>query len=145
MGTVPKLFRPIIPTPPRDPEEVIRWAQALSDVLAKYFRDAEISLLDKRAFVSVEKQLPGAAFTISPNSVRIELYTTVGITSHATTAIKDGEVGQLLILQNVGTATITIKHAANTILKTGADTILAVTNGIMLLSWDATGSNWIEI
>lgn len=124
------------------PRELKSYIDSLVNLLQGFFDDVEFVLVDKNLDGSRVIQNVTATFTIDPLAFFVDMYATGAVSSHATTAIKNGRKDQRVVLSNMSSFNITIVNAANTALNGSANAVLTP-NGTLTLRW--TGSIWIEL
>lgn len=138
----PRLTTP--PTPPPGSEILVSWLTQTITELSRWFSLASFQLLDSRAILGVGAQQLSNGFTLVSNQPIVEMFTTGGpVISDAANAISDGVIGQLLILENKGPDTVTIKNAAATLLQGGVADYTMNVGDTLVLKWN--GTLWIEI
>jgi hypothetical protein len=133
---------PELPPIPSNVEPQLRWwLEQLKLELERIFLELFDLVATTELTARVTKQTVAATFVIDPVSFFLELNAAGAVTSSLTTAIKNGKLGQWLIIQNTTVNAITVKDNANTKLG-GADVVLGQ-NDILVLRWD--GVDWIRV
>lgn len=127
---------PILPAPPKDDI----WSANLIKQLTDTFRDINNLMMPKTGVGRFSTQTLGDNFTISQDGLIVLLDSGSAVTSNDIVAIKNGQLGSLLILINMGSNNITIKNNANT--KIGADITLQPF-GSLMMAWCRT--TWVRI
>lgn len=134
---------PVFPSVPQIKDaELRRWMLSMTAAIQNFTRDTIRVGTDYDLISNVTRQSLAAGFTITPDSHDIEIYSSSGVTSDTTTAIKDGRNGQTIVLTNTGSNTIKIKDNANTLI---SEDITLSTNDTLSLRWSETLSAWIQI
>jgi hypothetical protein len=141
--------RPNVPVPPRNTEDMMRWARDLCVELEIFFSKYDSMMLDNRGFLLSASQFVDAdGFTVEAVAPYMDLWSFPGaFTSSPTFAIAMGVENQFMVISNTGGATYTIKNNAQTFLLgsgTGGDVILEPLHSIFL-RWDILSNQWIQI
>ena len=102
---------------------------------------------EKLTLDQVESQNPGSGGAINPKGSYVRLSSSSSYTLNTTVAIDSGKSdGELLILENIGTGTITLPNNANT--KLAANRALGQYDNVVLI-WKSDAepakSNWLEL
>jgi hypothetical protein len=144
----PNLNAPFIPNEPsairtvRDIEDIYKWAVELRRELDRFLSEVHRQVATKSLVGTRAETTVTAGFTLTVEDAIICLSSATPVISSTTTALKDGADGQWVILANVGTQQITVKHNANTYLALEGDVGLQ-SNECLFLVW--TGSVWLEL
>ena len=134
--------KPVLPVPPIIEDARIElWMRDLIKELYVAFSSLDDVLHHGLLDAQHIEQLLAAGFTINPDAFFIEVSSAGAVTSDATQAIKAGRNGQWVVIHNVGTQNIIIKHGANTILNQDVDLTLSPNKCIPLRYYSP---NWIQ-
>lgn len=144
---MPSKIEFLTPTLPKVPflkdEELVIYLESLTRELNRSFQEIRDLKASYAGVFRIVKTVPGAAFTLNEDGLIIFAKPSANRTSDVTTAIRDGNDGEMLLIVNISTFTLTIKDAANTDLG-GADVVLA-TGDSLLLVWSSDLSTWCKV
>ena len=110
-------FLPTLPDIPVGvPPELREWLRDLKLQLGKFFNDAHLFTPDFRLFGRVSRISLLDLFILEPTEMFMEVFSDTGgaVSSNATNAIREGKLGQILIIENIGVQLVTIKNNAKT-------------------------------
>src|SRR4030067_2356194 len=137
-------FLPTLPDIPVGvPPELREWLRDLKLQLGKFFNDAHLFTPDFRLFDCVSRLSLLDLFILEPTEMFMEVFSDTGgaVSSNATNAIREGKLGQILIIENIGVQLVTIKNNAKTKLAGAADAVLGQYDTIGI-RWDGENDQW---
>lgn len=146
-----KIGAPSLPPIPyrARPGELINWINQLYIELEIYFNKMKDNLVDTRGFLMTDEQRVTDAFIIVPSAAYVDIRdigeppTTIR-TSDLVTAISVGTETQSLVISNVGSANIVLKHGAQTFFPGGTDITLLPLHSVFL-RWDHIANVWTQV
>ena len=138
------IFRELtITEPPKvDDSTLGKWLGQLTRELQRFSKDVSTFLVQDVAVARVSKQEVGNGFQVMSDGLFVELFSGANATSDGTRAFRPGVLGSWLIIQNTGTANITLVNGAGCFLGVGGDHTLGP-NDVIGVRYD--GVNWIRI
>ena len=139
-------FLPTLPDVPMGvPSELRGWLRDLKLQLEKFFNDARLFIPDFRLFGRVNRIPLLDLFILEPTEMFMEVFSNTGgaVSSNATNAIREGKLGQILIIENIGVQLVTIKNNAKTKFAGAADAVLGQYDTVVI-RWDGENDQWVQ-
>lgn len=121
-------------------EDLVIWSRDIVQELNRAFKELQQYSMSHTGSGRRSHATVAAGFTLTADGLILTLDSAGAVTSDVTTAIKDGQYGDWLIIINIGVNNITIKDNANT--KLGGDKVLTA-SGTLMVVWN--GSDWCVV
>lgn len=120
------------------------WLREWKLQVERYAIENKFFAPDTRVIGRTVRQELADGFIIEPDEIFVEIRSGGGaIASDVTAAIRDGKLGQVLIIQNIHTEVITIRNNAKTKLAGAVNAVLGQYD-TLVLRWDDNNSQWVQ-